>query len=199
MLIRGSLLCLLALLVALGVADARNREVKVKVKGARERVEPGGTGSVTVTLKNRTDEMKKVDVTLRYRDLDDAEPIATKTVTLPPKEKVSTEFAVPVPENWLDKRLRVVASIPDADAKGKILTVPGEFTDELWLEGRDLFRQECRNCHGSNGWKIKNKSLLAWISNSRNGPGSMPRYPHLSRTDFVLMYKYARTAKRVVE
>jgi hypothetical protein len=196
---RGSLLCLAVLFVTLGIAVAGGREVRIKVKGTNDRVEPGGTGSVMVTLKNRTSESRQVEVALRYQDLDDAEPIATATINLPPKEKVSREFDVAVPRDWFDKRLRVVASTADDQAKGKIRTVPGEFTDELWLQGRDLFQQECRNCHGGNGWKIRNDSLQSWITNSRNGPGRMPRYPHLTRSDFVLMYKYAKDAKRQVE
>jgi hypothetical protein len=186
--------------VAIGVSSAKNREVKIKLKRSKERIEPGGTGTVTVRLKNRTKEPKSVTVTLHYRDLENEDPIGEATIDLGPKEKVARDFDVPVPADWFDRSLRVVARIPDAEAKTKLKTVPGEFTDELWLRGRELLREECgTRCHGTNGGQVRGRSLQAWISAVRNGPGSMPRFPDLSRTDIVLMRLFARDPKREVE
>jgi hypothetical protein len=199
MLYRASLVALIAVVLSFGIALAKNKEIKVKAKGAKEKIDPGGTGTVTVKLKNRTNEEQEVPVSLLYQDNLEDGPFVSATITLKAKETVTEEFDVPVPEAWFDKKLRVITRIPDAETKAKVKTIPAEFTDEFWLQGEALFQQECRSCHGKNGWKIKNKGLSSWISNSRNGPGSMPRYPHLTRADFVLMYQYAKDGKRVVD
>jgi hypothetical protein len=186
--------------VTVGLSLARNPEVRIKAKGGKERVEPGGTGTVTVTLKNRTSETREVAVTLRYRDLEDEPPIAVANVSLGPKEKVLRDFEVAVPGDWFDRRLRVIASIPDADAKAKLKTLRSEFTDELWLRGEALYREECgTRCHGSRGGTVKRRSLASWIDAMRSGPKSMPRYPDVPRSDIVLMRQYARDAKRTVD
>jgi hypothetical protein len=200
MYVRAAVFCFVVVGLFLGISLAGNKEVRLKAKGGKERIDPGGTGTVTVTLKNRTRETKEITVTLRYRDIEDAEPIGSATLTLAPKEKASREFDVAVPADWFDRTLRVIASIPDAEKKAKVRTNRSEFTNELWLRGRELYRAECgTRCHGSSGQQVRRQNLTRWITAIRAGPGSMPRYPDLSRADIVLMKEYSKDPKRDVE
>lgn len=178
-------------------AGRKSKELKISLKAPSGKHDAGGLATMKVKLKNRTKEARTVVVTLAYLD-DPDNPFSTESYDLDPKEKRTVLTPCPIPAGYTDSRLRVLLRAEGLEATAKVKVRPAGLTDAQWLEGRELYRSECGTCHGSSGGGVKNNSLDRWMSAMASGPGSMPRYPDLTRDDAILMREYTRDADRVI-
>jgi hypothetical protein len=179
-------------------AKSKNRDMKLRLRAQKTATAPGGTATLEFRVTNRTAGSLDISAVFTYRDLG-GDPFATRSLTLAAKEKQTISVSCPVPADWIGKRLRVTATVGELSVDTKVKTVPAEFSDALWLQGRDLFQSNCAaRCHGTSGGEVRRDGLKRWRFAIQNGPGSMPRSPEITYLETILMREFARDAKRAV-